>query len=374
MAITYDVGNDIITVTGFTESVPGLLDDIYDADVAGGWGVVFKQDNAFKITCKLYIGDGSSGGYVKTEKEFVEFTKNAALTLYVQADGFLRMGSLDAYSEPYLGSVFKFVDYQNSQTVYIAGVLKMYDSALMMTGLASGNDPVWIGGTASKYSVIKRCRVLFETQQRFIPLSTYLEIDGLEVYNAMFLVSGTTPPTTWNDIFLLGPYTGLQKDFATLVVSGLKFSPAVTHPVATYYAIIYLIDPDWDETKITLDITTPTSELYIQFHFDLILTNSESTPIEGASVQLKDVDGNTVFSAITGADGKIPQQLYTYKYVYYNNVVKNYNPFRLIISKAGYETIDFKLTLDKKTALTIGYSKPYDIRLAIEDCALYALL
>jgi len=43
MGITYDSTNNIIIVTGFTESDPCTFEDIYQADQTNGWGVVSKQ-------------------------------------------------------------------------------------------------------------------------------------------------------------------------------------------------------------------------------------------------------------------------------------------------------------------------------------------
>lgn len=61
--ITYAAGTDTITVIGANSSHPAEFLDLYNADVAGGWGqVTMLGSNQFKFECKIKIGNGSSAG------------------------------------------------------------------------------------------------------------------------------------------------------------------------------------------------------------------------------------------------------------------------------------------------------------------------
>ncbi len=64
MAITYNAGTDTITVTAGTAGAPNTFTDIYNADVAGGWGQVTKTSNLFVFSAKLQVGDGSTATYL----------------------------------------------------------------------------------------------------------------------------------------------------------------------------------------------------------------------------------------------------------------------------------------------------------------------
>lgn len=99
MSITYSGG--IITVTGGSDSVPNTFDDIYNADVSGGWGVVTKQGStAYRFTAPIVVGDGTTASYLYDTNKYVEITTvqstykvylNGA-ALHVRANGFLKLG------------------------------------------------------------------------------------------------------------------------------------------------------------------------------------------------------------------------------------------------------------------------------------------
>jgi len=66
MPITYDPTTNTITVTGGTEDSPLTFEDIYNADVANGWGVFTKlSEGVYKTTAKLQFGDGVTETWFK---------------------------------------------------------------------------------------------------------------------------------------------------------------------------------------------------------------------------------------------------------------------------------------------------------------------
>lgn len=59
--VTYTGATDVVLVTGGTVGTPITFDDIYNADVAGGWGQVSKQgDRQYLCMANLFIGDSGS--------------------------------------------------------------------------------------------------------------------------------------------------------------------------------------------------------------------------------------------------------------------------------------------------------------------------
>jgi hypothetical protein len=79
MAITYNAGTDTITVTAGTSGAPNTFTDIYNADVAGGWGQVTKTSNVFVFSAKLQVGDGSTATHLYDE--FKKVTLNEIWTV-----------------------------------------------------------------------------------------------------------------------------------------------------------------------------------------------------------------------------------------------------------------------------------------------------
>jgi len=91
VAITYDAPTDSIRVVGASEVSPYLLQDIYDADQAGGWGKVTKIDNGFMIDCNLWIGNKTGGvGYLLSKNEYCIVTGDLEAYYY----GYLRLGEI----------------------------------------------------------------------------------------------------------------------------------------------------------------------------------------------------------------------------------------------------------------------------------------
>ena len=65
---------------------------------------------------------------------------------------------------------------------------------------------------------------------------------------------------------------------------------------------------------------------------------------------LKDKDNTQIFSLSTDANGQITQQNVQYGYYdqAHGDTLQAYSPHTLTVSKAGYETRTYKLTVDEK--------------------------
>jgi len=74
MPITYDSATNTITITGGTEDTPLTFEDIYQADLANGWGVFTKLfNNVYKTTAKIQIGDGATETWFADKAKTVIF-------------------------------------------------------------------------------------------------------------------------------------------------------------------------------------------------------------------------------------------------------------------------------------------------------------
>jgi len=76
LAITYNAGTNTITVVGG----PYGFIDIYNADVAGGWGVSFLQGTQqFRFTAKIQIGDAvNATTFLDSNKQIVFYGPGSA--------------------------------------------------------------------------------------------------------------------------------------------------------------------------------------------------------------------------------------------------------------------------------------------------------
>jgi hypothetical protein len=117
----------------------------------------------------------------------------------------------------------------------------------------------------------------------------------------------------------------------------------------------YLINVDTDEWNVLID-SASTGRLYRQYTFDLNVTDNNGVPLSGATVTLKDKNGNTVFSVTTAANGTIAEQTVSrgcYDYAH-GSTLQDYGPFTLTISKSGYATYTQIFTLTSKTSWQIS--------------------
>lgn len=351
-----------IEVTGYTEETPCTFDDIYDADVAGSWGVVHKVGNCYKIDVRLLIGDGSTATYLATENEAVEFIANSVWTCYLQLQAYLRMGKLDTNSVATLGSTFIFNDYQCTSAFYAnvtGATFKFYDSQVYMIGNKLANGPVyWRCATLD----IKDSKVVYESAQRFV-IYTDATIDGLKLYNNTF-ITNQSPTTPWKNIKFIGltsnafhPHFGSPVTLENVIIGDER-----SRSFNNYHATCNLVNPtlNWDE--ITLTAIHSDDYWYVKFTLDVHVSDyNTGNNISGATVTLYDTDGAEVFSTTTDSNGEITQQEITYRYIYYNNVTKTYSPHKLIVKKAGYQTEQDIFDMDEKKSLQISLQKAKDI-------------
>ncbi|MCK4497055.1 MAG: hypothetical protein KAU24_02605, partial [Candidatus Aenigmarchaeota archaeon] len=94
-----------------------------------------------------------------------------------------------------------------------------------------------------------------------------------------------------------------------------------------------------------------------KYTLDVTVQDPNGDPIENATVNLTDVNGNTVFVINTSSDGTIPQQEVTYAlYNYTGN--ETFSPFTLRVTKDPYTPYSAPLDLDRKTSLTVTMSIP----------------
>ena len=100
MGITYDAVTNIITVTGYTLAVPCNFTDLYNEDIANGWGVVSKNGEQIRLDARVWIV-----GSVGSEAWFADTLKQIYLSEVIKQTGSsdLVLKSSNSYSHFRLG-------------------------------------------------------------------------------------------------------------------------------------------------------------------------------------------------------------------------------------------------------------------------------
>lgn len=114
----------------------------------------------------------------------------------------------------------------------------------------------------------------------------------------------------------------------------------------------YLLNLTFDDTNI--DVQSPgTINLSKQWYLDVLVTNN-SNPVQGATVELRDINTNVVFSILTDATGRIPTQNVTEK-VFYDGSTLTLTPHTLTVTK-NTDTKVQTITVDDNLFETVELS------------------
>lgn len=362
MAITYNAGTNTITVTGYTEATPCNFTDIYNADVAGGWGKVTRQcTNQFCFAAGLKIGDGSTTTWFADGSKYIIFTvapiTNAVYnpcSLYVVGNANFRLGTLTDASKKTTknGCVISF-ESGTSGRLSIAGTanakVELYSSYLssplicylwcrhgtsghlfnMYNSSISGMDTLSIDSfTVDHFNNLHICNGVAGT----IGLRTLGTLDRITIYDTVLGTLGSD--STWG------------------VTAKNIYARKNTYIFRAYNITVdcTLINVDSDQWNLKWDGTS-SAKVYRKYEFDLKVTDKNNTPIQTATVKIWDKDSNLVVDTTTDANGVIATQTITRGY--YNqangNTLQEASPHLIKIEKAGYPTYEADFTLEEKT-------------------------
>lgn len=356
MAIVYDSVNNVITVTG---TYTDLFQDIYDADQAGGWGVLHKQGNRqFYSEARIVIGDGSTSTAVSDKRAHLEFEPDAVpsggIGITVENNASLTFGELvDATAKVvrYGVDVMYPVKGSGVHRYLIRGFngsqINLYGCSFR--GFTNTYYSLWIRGVITAY------HCLFDRVE-------LRNVSG-ELYDLVFVQIRSsalrTVTATMDEIRLF-----TSAAFMVEATSGLTVSNVVARGITTFYYAYYqsgnsyLINADSDAWTFIWS-NSPNAKIYRQYEFDLTVTDKENNAISGATVTLKDKDDNQVFQVTTDAQGEIATQ--TVSRGWYEqatgDTLNEYSPHTLTIEKAGCQTYERKLALEEKTKWEIKLAK-----------------
>ena len=180
--------------------------------------------------------------------------------------------------------------------------------------------------------------------------SLYADPDLLYLYSAHLAIDTFKVLSSWQGVLCGG----------SAVISNTDINNKY---IERYYsASIDLIDCiNIDRSKITS--TAPSSgadrHVRIKYNINLQVLDEHNSPIENATVILKDVNGAESFNTTTGSDGKIAEQtviVYDKWWEYANSWAlheDDYNDFTLEISADRYQMYVQKITIAKPIDFTI---------------------
>lgn len=302
-----------IFVTGFVEATPCTMDDIYNADVTGGWGVVQKNGSQFSFTCNLLVDPSC---YVSSQNEQIFFETN----WFIIGSGTWLCGEIVSGDKTRHGTDFVFlgknVNYPGNQPISTNS--KIYNSRfrIIRDVATKGFNGYWGMGMGSEAGQV--FYDVFFQNFRNLPFSNQDNV--IMNVSGTAIVSGQIEPpgAILRNINLYGVSHVIrtqsqvgryihESDLGNATVAPINSYQAQGTNLASFIAV----DCTWgtfaDTNKVRWNISAvPTyqnSAVYEMYSVLLRLVNEQNVAISGATATLKDVNGTTVFAYTSNTDG-----------------------------------------------------------------------
>lgn len=369
MAINYNVGRNVITVTGYTEATPCTFLDIYNADVAGAWGKVSRQcTSQFCFDAGLIIGDGSTASWFKDINKSVTY-RDFGVPLY--STGYFGAMNIKANANCQFGNVMSAGDkigyqgctlYAESTGDYFLVVaegsanLKAYGSMFgggIRYGMGSAGSPIQTGNLIIWNSKIDFSLWVMTANNDLHRIS----VNRQQRANSYGVVVQYVPLTV-SDIVIFGARDrgGLSLDYTGTLTFKNAFLRDNDYALSvwTYNGTYNCINWDTDTWAIHWGhIGDP--DINRQYEFDLKVTDKDGTAISGVAVKIWDKDDNLVTDTTTNASGVIATQTLTYGCYKQagGGTPTMQTPHTVQISKPGYQSYKKKFTVDEKMSWRI---------------------
>lgn len=315
--VTYNAGTNIITITGGTVSVPVTLEDVYNADVSGGWGVVFQTSyNQYLLTACFQVGDGSTATYFKERFTEIMFENcsfaSDSVIIRVKNNAVFQLGSVISatYKTSYEGCSLGVRCYNSSMDMYHKHLLVTESGStvyLYSCHLWAGYPRYLIEGSGK----IVAWNCLFADR-----CTWYLPVCGAgsEVFNCNFAYfdnygfGGVANQVTMSNPSFSAFWNSGSYSFnvSNCVVSGF----GATIPLVRYYGCygnLSLINVDSSDWRVLFYPNPYNSSGFVNriYTLDLTVYDYLFDVYDGADVYVYDNSG-LVWSGVTNSSGQIP--------------------------------------------------------------------
>jgi len=368
-----DAAHGRLFISGSTSSDQFTINDLYNEDVANGWGVILKLDeNTFKVNTHLVSG---------AQQYWTDFEKTIILADGVTAPGRWTLGRVTTGTNRTFGGCniiikstwlsdcsFTFLTAYRSSFIYKHTILPSGEDIQAGIGLAGGGYSSGImqdctvdrfrNFTLNNASCIAR-NCIFSRFDNLLSASVAV-FDGVKCLTGsrVWQISGSSTNITGR-----GVYT--ESSAAVLVINAGGSS-------------LTLIDSISDG-GILVNSASTGFKLFDKFSYNLNVTDNNGTPINGASFKVYDKNNTLVADTSTDISGSISEQFITRRDKTVDGMNQgsftNYSPFTVVISKTGYETYTeiVSYTASNPVVKTVSLKPVKKIRQTEDGKTLFAL-
>lgn len=351
-SIIYTAGTNTIRVNAFTEETPCTSSDVYDADVAGGWGVVTKQgNNQYRYDAILEIGDGVVPTYFADENQQILFSSTPQQFLNIQENGHFRLGKVVDATEKLSERGCHLKTEHNSATIYAEGELELYSSTLAAVGtrLRINFYGVTTGMDLKIWSCIfDKVRITINPDPNSV-----VDIYRLNIQKGTYGFTPVITTGTYNDILIhsITYAFNMSGGPSPIVKNIIARSNTYIMRASIYSGELYLINADVDSWAFFWS-NSPNAKLWRQYEFDVYCQDKNGNDLNGVSVVAEYISPyGEAFSTTTDADGDIATQTVDHGWFDQANgdTEQLKTPLKVTYSKAGYQTVVKYYDLEEKT-------------------------
>lgn len=337
------VGDNLLVVAGHSETAPCTFEELYNASLSGGWGVVLRQGlDQYLLRARLQVGDGGAPTWFMDEGKQVELVHFGAswtnvTSLYTLTNATARFGRvLDADRKiGGHGCAFHWGTVNSHLIRTYGGALEFYGCTFRSRGfeakiVQSANIKLWnclfLGPQVGAFNLSNSeiCHVTLLDGAALDEIQPSVELDDLTT----FLRSGNVLITYYgglsvHNLQVLGTPQNLLYSF-------YNGSPiTLTNCQSPVWRIV------WNQCR---------QPVYRKYTLNLRVSDAEDNPLSGALVAIRDVWGNPAPGSpfLTDEEGRIPAQILDYAVYTFeaglpdDTRVTPYSPYALTISKKGY--------------------------------------
>lgn len=344
----------------------------------GQWGVIWSLvPDQYRIDCAIVIGDGSTATYFSIGRwisgswplfQIMWNTSVGATTLLdVKANATVTFGWLiDASKKSATrGPEFIFYNPGGQQVAWLfeSGSVSYFYNCIFSSSNFGAGYCLLVKGYITRIWNCTFCHVQLQNLYNVdINNVNFTDVS----YGAFWdVISGCV----MNDIYAFDGgtqsffYSALNNISATVSNSKLYGFKYVYYAANVGNGTLYLINVTSDNWAFNWVVSS--QKVMRQYTFDLTVTDKDNNPLNNAAITLKDKNGTVVSSVSTNESGQITTQTVTRGYYAQptGNVLQDYGPHTLTITKAGYQTYQKTLILGDKVTWEIKLAKAQAILL-----------
>lgn len=330
-----DIAHGKITIdrTGTQADDTFGVEDLYNADVSGSWGVIDKDGETYKIKTALILAKDMTWNDELKTIIFYDGITTGALTanfgLYNSTDDytyngcylFFRTWSLNTLTFSELNAYHTSFYWSNEDNPNASRTVLPYLGIYVTAGDVidcNANEVRFFRGLSTANVLYKRTLIAGCDVALFTGTVTLEDVTCMNMSRSF--------QTSTNSVIRAVGYVGKKMANGDVYCLGDNWTVEFVDSEVTSEPFKYLSGTGGVGSLVSTVIPT--------------IVDKNNDPISGASVKIYDKDDTLVVDETTDANGQISDEVTMNETTFPSGVltVEDFNPFKFIISKTGYET------------------------------------